>query len=458
MSADNILVLLGGSMIDGKGGLPVRDAVIVVKDNTIVAVGGAGDVEVPANARVVHLNGKTVMPGIVDCHVHIGTSGGGLTDPEEFRPTTLAANLQTFLSFGVTSIMDMAAQPNLDRIKSDIDSGAILGPRLYGVKYGITAPNSHPMGLVREFGAAKAIGANFIEVDSVEEARDAVRKVAAENPSGLKIYHSRTEFPGTMCLDCNCDKLKPEVLETLVREGHAHGLKVYAHIAYPSEAREVLEAGVDVLAHPVTHAETTVEEISQMMAERGTVMHTTLTRIEAYFGLRVEPFQQDKLAGRVSPVVLRSIWMRNSKAFLRHNKSGVTEDARRILDITMANVRRANKAGVTIAMGTDSGGPGAIHGAGVPREMELMNDAGMTPMQVIVAATKNAADVIGEGLRLGTIERGKFADILVIDGDPLRDISDIRKVALVIKDGQILDSTLLNLPNPLDLEAAASAA
>jgi imidazolonepropionase-like amidohydrolase len=451
-----MLVLLGGSLIDGNGGLPVRDAIIIVEDNTIVAVGRAGEIEVPKNARVVQLGGKTVMPGIVDCHVHIGTSGGGLADPEEFRPATLAANLQTFLSFGVTTIMDMAAQPHLDKIKADLDSGVVLGPRLYGVKYGITAPDSHPMGLVREFGAAKAIGANFIEVDCVEDARDAVRRVAAENPAGLKIYHSRSEFPGTMCLDCNCNKLKPEVLACLVSEGHAHGLKVYAHIAYPSEAREVLHAGVDVLAHPVTHAETTVDEISQLMAERGTVMHTTLTRIEAYFGLRVEPFQQDKLAGRVSPVVLRSIWMRNSKSFARHNKSGVTEDARRILEITMANVRRANKAGVTIAMGTDSGGPGAIHGAGVPREMELMNDAGMSPMQVIVAATRNAADVVGEGKRLGTIEPGKLADILVIDGDPLRDISDLRKVALVIKDGRILDSAVLNLPNPLDLAVAAA--
>jgi imidazolonepropionase-like amidohydrolase len=88
--------------------------------------------------------------------------------------------------------------------------------------------------------------------------------------------------------------------------------------------------------------------------------------------------------------------------------------------------------------------------------MELMNDAGMSPMQVIVAATRNAADVVGEGKRLGTIEPGKLADILVIDGDPLRDISDIRKVALVIKDGRILDSAVLNLPNPLDLAVAAA--
>ena len=372
--------------------------------------------------------------------MHLGTSGGGLADPEEFKPATLQANLRTFLRFGVTTVMDMAAQPKLAAIQADIESGVMLGPRLFGVKYGVTAPNSHPMGLVRELGAEKAIGSHFIEVDTTEAARAAVQRVAADRPDGLKIYHSRTEFPGTMCLDCNRDKLKPEVLTALVDEARKHGLKVFAHIAYPSEAREVIEAGAHVLTHPVTHAETAVDAVCQMMVQRGVVMHTTLTRSEAYFGLRVDPFMREKLAGRVSPVVLGSLGMRYSRSFARHETSGVTSDARRILEISLANVRRANKAGVKIAMGTDSGGPGAIHGAGVPRELELMNEAGMTPMEVIVAATCNAAEVIGQGDRLGTIAPGKLADIIVIDGDPLRDISAVRKVEHVIKDGRILDA------------------
>jgi imidazolonepropionase-like amidohydrolase len=443
--ADETLVLSGGTLIDGRGSLPVTDSVVVIKGNTIESVGRVDEVPVVATARVIEVRGKTVMPGLVDCHLHLGTSGGGLCDPEEFRPTTLAANLRTLLGYGVTSVMDLAAQPHLDKIQAELRSGALLGPRLFGVKYGITAPGSHPMGLLREFNATGAIGANFIEVDNVDAAREAVRRVAAEKPDGLKIYHSRTEFPGTMCLDCNCEKLRPEVLKALVDEGHAQGLKVYAHIAYPSEAREVLVAGADVLSHPITHAETTVDEIMADMAARGTVMHTTLTRVEAYFGLMVDPFMREKLRGRVAPVILRSIGLPKSKAFIRHNRSGVTEDARRILDITMANVRRAVKAGVTIAMGTDSGGPGAMHGVCVPREMELMNEAGMTPMQVLVAATKTAADVIGQGDRIGTIEPGKLADVLVIDGEPLRDISHIRKLSAVIANGRMLDPAELTV-------------
>ncbi|MDB5551363.1 MAG: amidohydrolase [Rhizobium sp.] len=448
MQKNNRLVLLGGTLIDGNGGLPVPNSTVIVKDNKIEWIGSAGQSDLPEDAHVVRLNGASILPGLIDSHVHLGTSGGGLADPEEFKPATLRANLKTFLSFGVTTIMDMAAQPILSEIQKDIDSGEALGPRLFGVRYGITAPDSHPMGLMRELGATGKIGSHFIEVDSVAEARAAVRRAAAEKPDGLKIYHSRTEFPGTMCLDCNRDKLKPDVLAALIDEGKLQGLKIFAHIAYPSEAREVILAGADVLTHPVTHAETGFDEVCEMMVARGVAMHTTLTRMEAYFGLKVDPFMREKLIGRVAPAVLRSIGLPKSVTFARHNMSGVTADARRILEITMANIRRATKAGVTIAMGTDSGGPGAVHGAGVPREMELMNESGMTPMQVIVAATRTAAEVIGQTDKIGTLQVGKLADIIIVDGDPIRNISDIRKVRLVVKNGRVLEAHELVIPEP----------
>lgn len=436
---ENATVLLGGTLIDGNAGLPLRDAVLVIQGNRIKCLGRAGSIDVPPGATRISTEGKTILPGLIDAHVHVGTSGGGLADPEEFRPATLAANFKSFLVFGVTSIMDMAAQPHLEKLQADLASGSLLGPRLFGVKYGITAPNSHPMGLLRELRAIDRIGSHFFEVDSADAARAAVRRVAADRTAGLKIYHSRTEFPGTMCLDCNREKLKPEVLKALVEEGHAHGLRVFAHIAYPSEAREAIEAGVDVLSHPITHAESGADEVIGMMAERAVRMHSTMTRVEAYFGLKVQPFLRDILRGKVSGVVLNSLGMADSVVRLRHEGSGVTEDARRILEITLANVRRANKAGVAIAMGTDSGGAGGFHGACVPREMELLNEAGLSPMQAIVAATKNAAEVIGQGESLGTLEPGKLADVIVVDGDPLRDISHIRRLEIVIKDGAILD-------------------
>ena len=448
MSVDvRTIALCGGRLIDGNGGPPLHDSIVLLEGNRVKTVGPKASVAIPPDSQLVDCVGKTVLPGLIDSHVHVGTSGGGLADPDEFKPATLAANLKSFLAFGVTSIMDMGGNPHLGKLAADLSSGLLLGPRLFGARYGITAPGSHPMGLLRELRALDKIGSHFAEVDTPEAARALVRKVAAEKPAGLKIYHSRTEFPGTMCLDCNREKLKPDVLAALVDEGHAQGLRVFAHIAWPSEAREVIEAGVDVLSHPITHAESGVEPVLAIMAERGARIQSTLTRIEAYFGLKAQPLLRDLLRGKVSDTVLNSYSLQNSVIRARHLTPGVTEDARRILEISMSNLRRANRMGVEIVMGTDSGGPGGLHGAGVPREMELLNDCGLTPMQVIVAATSGAARVIGQIEQLGSLEAGKLADVIVVDGDPLRDINQIKRLVIVIKDGNLIDPNALAI-NP----------
>lgn len=450
------IALTGGTLIDGNGGAPLVGATVLIVGNRIQSVGPNTSIQLPPGTETIDCRGKFVLPGLVDSHVHVGTSGGGLADPEEFKPATLAANLKTFLAFGVTSIMDMGGNPHLGKLAGDLESGALTGPRLFGARYGITAPGSHPMGLLRELRALDKIGSHFAEVDTPEAARALVRKVAAEKPAGLKIYHSRTEFPGTMCLDCNREKLKPEVLSALVEEGHAQGLRIFAHIAWPSEAREVIEAGVDVLSHPITHAESGVEPVLEMMAARGARIQSTMTRIEAYFALKAQPLLRDLLRGKVSDTVLNSYSLQNSVIRARHLTPGVTEDARRILEITMANLRRANRMGVEIVLGTDSGGPGGLHGAGVPREMELLNDCGLTPMQVIMASTRGAARVIGQGENLGTVEAGKLADILIIDHDPIQNINNIKYLSSVFRGGKRIDPNALAI-NGQDAAQAAVA-
>ncbi|MEQ8697864.1 MAG: amidohydrolase family protein, partial [Bauldia litoralis] len=252
-----------------------------------------------------------------------------------------------------------------------------------------------------------------------------------------------SEFPGTKRYDSDKEKLSPAILKTLVTEAHAKGLRVFAHIAWPSVAKEVVEAGVDALAHNISMAETGSAEVYRLMAARGTVLIPTLAQAEANFALHDDPKALDKLRGKVWDVILDSIAHPKSVVRARIAKPGYMADARRSLQISMNNLGRAVKAGVTIALGTDSGNAGAVHGALVPREMELMVKAGMTPMQVIVAATKNAAEVIGQGKTLGTVEAGKLADLTIIDGDPLKDISAVRNVSTVVKNGQVIDPASL---------------
>jgi imidazolonepropionase-like amidohydrolase len=333
----------------------------------------------------------------------------------------------------------MAAHPFLEEQQAALADGTMTGPRLFGVKYGITSPGAHPLGLLKEYGLTEFLGPLYFIVTSEEEGREAVRKIATDKTDGVKIFHSRTEFPGTQRVDADKEKMKPEVLRAIIDESHRHSLKVFAHISFPSEAKEVVEAGGDGLVHSITMAETGTPAIFKMMADHSVYYNPTLASLEAYYGLNVDPFMTQRLRGKVWDVLLDSIENPKGVVRTRHELPGLANDAQRSLEISMANLGRAVKAGVKIVMGDDAGNAGTLHGATIPREMELMNEAGMTPMQVIVAATKTASEWIGQADKLGTLEVGKLADLIVINGDPLRDMSDIRKVELVIKNGQVID-------------------
>lgn len=444
MAANGKLALVGGTLIDGNGGVPLKDAVVIVDGNRIAAIGGPGTA-IPPGADTIRCDGKTVLPGLIDAHVHVTSSSGGQASPKtEYSAETRAAKLKSWLLFGVTTIFDMGSNAVFDQLKSGLNSGKVVGPRMFGCKFAITSPGGHPTGLGRELRIADRDD-NLFEVGTPDEAREAVRKVAAGKPDAMKIHHTRSQFPGTSCLDCNLEKHDPETLRALVDEGHKQGLKVFCHIAWPSEALEAIEAGVDCLAHTITHAETGTRPVLELMVKKGVPMHTTLTRIEAYFTFHRDPFLVDKLRGKVPDAVLDSLWLPNSLSRVRNDSEEVVGDARRLSDIARANTRRAHKMGVGIVCGTDSGGPGGLHGACVPRELEIINECGLTPLQAISAATKDAAVCIGQGESLGTVDKGKLADIIVVAGDPLRDISDMRKIDLVVRDGVVFGPGQLTL-------------
>ena len=434
--AGEILALTGGRIIDGNGGPPLENAAIVIRGSHIAAIGP--DAVIPANARVINLSGKTLLPGLVDAHIHIGGSGGGSADPREFTPTAVENSLLSYLKFGVTSIYDMAAHPSLNAMKTVLETGELMGPRLYGNGFGITAPGSHPIRLITELGLLDYLGPFYFQVDSVADAEEAVRRISAEQVDGVKLFHSRVEA-GTTRFDADMEKLKPDILHTLIEEAHARSLKVYAHTSFPSEVREFVEAGGDVIVHSIHMAETGTREVFDLMVERDVAYIPTLAVFEGGYtskpGSFFSPHQHDK----VWDVLLASITAPNSVVLASRNVPGLLNDRKRSLEISMANLARALQAGVRIAMGSDAGNAGMLHGATVLRELQLMNQAGMTPMQVLVAATRNGAEVIGRGEELGTLEAGKLADIIVVNGDPLQGLSALGNVELVLKNGKIIN-------------------
>ena len=434
--AGEILALTGARIIDGNGGPPLEDAVVVVQGQNITAIGPAS--VIPANARVMDLPGKTLLPGLIDAHIHIGGSGGGSADPREFTPIAVENSLLSYLKFGVTSIYDMAAHPSLNSMKTALETGELTGPRLYGNGFGITAPGSHPIRLITELGLLDYLGPFYFQVDSVADAEEAVRRISAEQVDGIKLFHSRVEA-GTTRFDADMDKLKPEILHTLIEEAHARRLKVYAHTSFPSEAREFVEAGGDVVVHSIHMAETGARDVFELMAKRDVAYIPTLAVFEGGYTTKPGSFALPHLHDKVWDVLLASITAPGSVVLASRNVPGLLNDRERSLEISMANLGRALQAGVRIAMGSDAGNAGMLHGTTVLRELQLMNEAGMTPMQVLVAATRNGAEVIGRGEELGTLEAGKLADIIVVNGDPLQDLSALGNVELVVKNGKIIN-------------------
>ena len=436
LRAGEILVLTGGRIIDGNGGPPLEDAAIVIRDSKITSIGP--DFVVPANARILDLGGRTLLPGLIDAHIHVGGSGGGSVDPREFTPTAVENSLLSYLKFGVTSVYDMAAHPSLNAMKKALDTGELTGPRLYGNGFGITAPGSHPIRLITELGLLDYLGPFYFQVDSVADAKEAVRRISAEQVDGIKLFHSRVEA-GTTRFDADMDKLKPDILHTLIEEAHARNLKVYAHTSFPSEAREFIEAGGDVLVHSIHMAETGARDVFELMVERDVAYIPTLAVFEGGYTTRPGSVVSPHLHDKVWDVLLASITAPGSVVLASREVPGLPNDRERSLEVSVANLKRALQAGVRIAMGSDAGNAGMLHGATVLRELQLMNEAGMTPMQVLVAATRNGAEVIGRGEDLGTLEAGKLADIIVVNGDPLQDLSALGNVELVVKNGKIID-------------------
>ncbi len=379
------LVIKAARLIDGNGGPPMAPAVVIVRDNRIVAVGPA--LAIPAGAKVIDLPGTTLAPGLIDVHVHVdgpmvdatGRIGGGaLFESFWDRFRHMAVRRRAAIEAGVTTFKSVGDvhTPSTLELRQQIDDGELEGPRLVLVGPILTAPGGHP---VNNFpgGSDWVIENATRQLSDPNLARQEVARLAAAGVDGIKVVYSAGRFGGV-------PKMRRDVLEAIVQEAHRRGLRVVAHIATAGEIQEAVEVGVDGVEHGTTDALS--DALLQRMVTAGMVYVPTLA------------------------VEQRESW----------------------LPQLQANLKRVADAGVPIALGTDT------NGAGVHRELELMVEAGLTPMQALMTATRNAARHLGHDQEFGTIEPGKLADLIAVSGNPLDDITATRRLRLVVKDGKVL--------------------
>lgn len=412
------LVLAGGRLIDGYGGPPLENAVVVIDGNRITAVGREGTVAIPSNARVIDTNGYTVMPGMMDMHVHLMILGHGRYDhwnatyTSQFRDVIMPIAAKQLLMAGVTTARDLGAPlEEIVAVKKRIQRGEIPGPRLF-VSGPFLQKTSPP--LEARFRWA---------VDGPEDARKKVQTVVAGGADVIKLIDQ--------------DQMTLDEVKAIVDEAHKHGKHVAAHAHRSEEIRQGLRAGVDCFEHTGLATKPGYEEdVLQMIRERNATLYWCPT-IEGLFLFEQtkqnpERIDDQRLKADLPPAMYKDVHdsIRDVAALDYFRLV-----PRRIP--TLANkFRQLRESGATIVVGTDSGIPLNFHFDSTWRELKTMVELGMPPMDAIRAATYWPALMLKQP-DLGVIAPGKLADVIVVDGDPLTDMTAMRHVVHVIKDGKV---------------------
>ena len=385
---------IGATLVDGTGTEPTRNAVLVARDGRIEAVGSAASVEIPARAEVVDLAGRTVIPGLINAHGHAGDTLG--LESGHYSEANVRAHLALYASYGVTTVLSLG------------------GDGVDGVRVRDTEDADLRHARLRIAGAV-------VTADSPDEARE---QVAANAELGADFIKIRVDDElGTST------KMSPEVYAAVIEAAHANNLPLAAHLFYLEDAKGLLSAGADFIAHSVRDAPVD-DELIQLLRETGVCYSPTLTREVSTFVYASEPefFSDPFFLAHADSSVLDAL--RTPEKQQQYRDSPTAPRYKEALRMAQANLKALADAGVTIAFGTDSGPPARFQGYFEHMEAELMAAAGLSPDQILRSATGGAAKCLGLD-DIGTIEPGKWADMIVLTADPLADIVNLRTIESV---------------------------
>jgi imidazolonepropionase-like amidohydrolase len=419
-------VIRGARVIDGTGAPPQDDVTLVVDGDHFSVVGPGLRVKMPDGTRVVDYTGKTIMPGLVSDHSHIGQVDGTTSgQPALYTRENALRQLRQWLAYGVTTVTSLGLN-NPDvfyPLRADLHAGKVGGADLFGADHGIGVPNGAPPAKMMQVGTQQ-----LDRPSTPDEARAAVDAAAARGTDLVKIWVD--DFNGSLKV-----KMQPEVWRAVIDEAHAKHVRVAAHVYYLADARALVDAGVDILAHGVRDKAVDKGFIDAMKAH-GTWYIATLDLNEAAFIYARHPAWMDQpfFTHAVQPALAKQFADAAWRDKVQNDGSTPVNEA--ALKTNEQNFKALYDAGVKVGFGTDSGAtPLRIPGFAEHRELALMVDAGLTPLQAINVATQRAAALLGLDDR-GVIARGKRADFVVVDGDPSKDIEATTHVQAVWQRGQ----------------------
>ena len=418
-----VTVLKNFTLIDGTGHAPEANyALIIGEDGRISWVGPVGELQAPAGAKTVDLTGKYLLPGLIDGHVHLALTQNQVQNAKFYTKANIEKDLKTYAAYGVTAVAVYGTDENsIYPIRNQQRAGRPTEARIFTAGQGI----------VYKGGYGGALGIT-IPVATNAEAIKEVDEDAAHGADFIKFWMDDEHHMIPV-------KMPYSMSAAIIAEAHKHHLKVVAHVYYLADAEELLRQGIDGFAHEVRDQPVNQEFLDLMKSHGAWQAEATLSR-EASYSWAIMPFLEDPFFERGvsqgtldvlrSPEREKNVVLGYASVAGLPYKKKVFWDYDRVFWQALTNFDAEAKAGIHYGMGTDSGPPGRFPGFNAHEELQLMVMDGLTPMQAIVAATSSNAKWLGAN-DIGTVARGKWADLLVLDRDPLEDIRNTRTIDAV---------------------------
>lgn len=418
-------------IIDGTGKAPIEDGTVLINQGRIVAAGRQISTR---GARILDRSGDTVLPGLISDHSHVGQIRGTTAGAANYTRDTILRELSQYRRYGVTTIVALGNNgPLFDPLRKEAHQGK-LPADLFGVDQGIGVANGAPPQTMVKVGPDQ-----LYRPATLDEARADVRKMAAAGTDLVKIWVD--DFGGSVPV-----KMSPDIYRTVIDESHKLGLRVAAHIHDLSDAEGVVAAGADIIAHGVRDTPVPPEFVATLK-QKGVWYIATLALDDATVAWAEQlpwtktPFTRAALSPELAAQIDDPAWREKTLA------TPQMAPARASLTMNEANLKTLVEAGVKVGFGTDSGAtPVRVAGLAEHRELMLSVQAGLSPMRAITMATRDAAALMNLSDR-GTIAPGKRADLLIVQGDPSRDIGAMDRIVETWANGSAV-------PGPLPLAPA----
>ncbi len=382
---------VGARIIDGTGADPIENGVLVVRDGRIEAVGA---VQIPDGAEQVDVSGRTIFPGLINTHGHVGDTVG--LQGGNYSEQNIVDHLALYARYGITTVNSLGGDEAVaagirDAEDEDVDRARLL------------------------FAGPVVAGA------TPEEVTAQVNEIAAMNPDFIKIRVDDNLGTGA--------KMSPAVYQAVIDTAHANDIPLASHLYYLEDAKGLLSAGTDFVAHSVRD-QPVDQELIDLLIENDVCYCPTLTREISTFVYEDRPdfFDDPFFLAEADPEILATLEQPERQERMRNSRSA--QAYKEALRVALANLKAVADGGATVAMGTDSGPPARFQGYFEHMELALMAEAGLTTMQILVAATGDAAACLGRD-DIGTLEPGRWADFVVVTDNPLDDIANTRSIESV---------------------------